>query len=110
MGAVFRDMVLPGEMAWADVKAEFEEAQDRDRYENGHSYSGGFGMARGLKYRAVGNFASVDDARSWLEDNAQKWEEALAVRTTDTRERLWNGNNNPAFGKEVWVIGALCAE
>lgn len=96
MGASFQTMTLSGDVSRADLKAEFERAQDQDRYENGHSYSGGFGMATGLKF-ASKDFDSEDAAYEWLDTNAQKWGDAIAV--------LYRG----VEGKSHWMIGANCA-
>ena len=65
-------------------------------------------MATGLTFRPE-TFRSVEDAKEWLSENAKKWCDALAVRAVDTQETLWNKQPNPDFGKEVWVIGAWCA-
>lgn len=95
MGASFNDMTLPGTLTRKEVRDRFELVQDQDRHENGHSYSGGFGMAEGLEFRE-NKFSTVNDAVEWLHDNAQKWEAALAVRAA--------GGDH-----EVWVIGAFCS-
>jgi hypothetical protein len=43
-------------------------------------------------------FERESDADSWLSENCQKWEDALAVTFKD------------ADGKAQWFIGAWCAE
>jgi hypothetical protein len=80
-------------MTQEEVKAEFTEEQDYDRTQNGESYSGGIGMARGLRF-VNRTFPTVNDAEDWLMDNAKKWEAALAVR---------------AEKENMWVIGAWCS-
>jgi len=80
----------------AEARKEFEAAQDQDRYENGHSYSGGFGMASGLEFNDEPSFMNEDDAEEWLNDNAKKWDDALAIQVND-------GN------RTYWLIGAWCA-
>lgn len=96
MGANFQTMSVPATLRRDQVESEFEKAQDQDRYENGHSYSGGFGMATGLKFheRAFDNAAAADD---YLVDAAQKWADAIAVKIKN------------ADGSESWHIGAWCA-
>ena len=96
MGASFNSMVLDGSLAKPAVIAAFTEAQERDRYENGDEYSGGFGMVRGLQFHDTSH-VTVRSAVVYLEDTARKWEPALAVRANKD-------------GAEVWVIGAWCAE
>lgn len=95
MGCIFNDMSLPGDLTEAEVKARFEDEQERDRYENGHCYSGGFGMADGLEFTGK-IFDDPDTAYDWLSENAEKWGAAKAVR--------WRH-----AGKEFWMIGADCA-
>lgn len=79
-----------------DILSEFQQAQDQDRYENGHCYSGGIGMARGLKF-LVSSFSSDQAADEWLVDHCQKWDAALAVVVQ---------KNNQA---DHYRIGAWCA-
>lgn len=78
------------------VEDAFDDAQSTDRYENGHSYSGGFGMATGLAFMVNEKFTSDDAADEWLEENAQKWGEALAVLVSSD-------------GEPHYRIGATCA-
>jgi hypothetical protein len=96
MGATFQTRVLPGNLSQAEVEAKFAEIQDQDRYENGHSYSGGIGMANGLEFRS-NTFDNIALAQEWLDENAEKWEAALCVKA-------FKRPNEP-----VWVIGAICS-
>lgn len=96
MGAVFNTMTVDGTKTKEEVKRIFSDAQDQDRYENGHSYSGGFGMARGLMFYET-TFGNDDDAYEMLERTCVKWQAARAVRFI---------NKN---GVETWMIGALCS-
>jgi len=61
-----------------EVQILFEREQEQDRYENGHCYSGGIGMANGLSFKS-NVFQSDREADEWLMDHAEKWEDALAV-------------------------------
>ena len=108
MGASFQTLKMPGALTKAEVQVCFDEAQAEDRYHNGHSYSGGIGMADGLSFMER-TFASVDAATVWLDEFADKFGPALAVVALDDRERLWNDMPNPEFGKPIWVIGANCS-
>jgi hypothetical protein len=94
MGATFLTMKAKGTPA--EVKAQFEDEQAQDRHENGHSYSGGFGMARGLVFPKTAPFPGEETASAWLDENCQKWGPAVAVP-------LMPASDN------VWLIGAVCA-
>ena len=94
MGAQFNVMTLRG--GPMQVEREFEKEQQEDIRENGDSYSGGFGMARGLHLTSL-RFKTDVDADAWLVERAQKWEEALAVKVDDP-----DGNFH-------WRIGAWCS-
>ena len=108
MGASFETLTMPGTLTRIEVRSRFTDAQDQDRHENGHSYSGGIGMATGLEFRED-KFPSIDAATDWLCDQAEKYEDALAVRATDDQPLRWDGKPNPRYGVELWVIGAICA-
>ena len=96
MGANFHWMAIPPGRDRREVKTLFQQARDWDRFENGRFYSGGFGMASGLTF--TGDiFKNETEAYDWLSDNAQKWEDALAVQFFDENYNL------------KWMIGALCA-
>lgn len=96
MGANFNTLSVPGDYSDAQIREAFREAQDQDRYENGHCYSGGFGMATGLR---VENrmFESYADAVGYLEEACQKWGDAIAVK-----HRVFEGD-------PYYLIGAWCA-
>lgn len=96
MGAHFNTATIPGAVSRDDVKSRFRDLQEQDRYENGHSYSGGFGMASGLVFENA-TFDTEAKARDWLDANCKKWEEAIAVTFLDSE------------GKAAWMIGAMCA-
>ena len=109
MGASFQRLTFDGKLTKKQLCDKFDEAQSQCRYENGHSYSGGIGMARGLEIHEEKRFPSLNDAEDWLSDHAAKWDAAKAVRAVDDRVSLWNGGPNPNHGQEVWIIGATCA-
>ena len=119
MGAQFQTVRMPREMSKSDVETRFHGLQESDRWENGHSYSGGIGMADGLEFTRH-EFAGMTAAEEWLEANCQKWESAKAVTVTDDRHttgwmwtnpttRLVEAQPNPDHGKRLWLIGAWCA-
>ncbi|ESX17895.1 hypothetical protein X766_16015 [Mesorhizobium sp. LSJC255A00] len=96
MGANFKTQSFDGKLSKKELETAFERVQDQDRYENGHSYSGGFGMARGLQI-ADKTFRDREIAEEYLDSNCEKWEEAIAVVYTDKD------------GAKKWLIGAVCA-
>ena len=71
------------------VKENFEDKQDMDRYENGHCYSGGIGMADGCKFLDSMVFDNFNDAEDYLLDAAQKWGPALFVRVQNDEHNGW---------------------
>lgn len=96
MGAQFNTLSLPATLSEAEVQTKFAEAQDQDRYENGHSYSGGLGMASGLIFKDQ-TFPNVIEAEAFLDATCVKWQEALAVK------------HQNIDGTESYLIGAVCA-
>jgi hypothetical protein len=104
MGACFQEMIVPFRHQRKEIEKIFERVQDQDRYENGHSYSGGFGMATGLTFVMSRVFHDEAAARDWLQDNAQKWENALAVQ-------FYTGSEGDGSIPEErkWLIGAWCS-
>lgn len=96
MGCVFNTMSVGGTVTEDDLRARFEDEQEQDRYENGHSYSGGFGMATGVVI-TTRTFADENAAYDWLNENAEKWGPALAVRYI------------AGGGQMRWMIGANCS-
>jgi len=92
MGACF-DGFTTGAEDKKEVERVFEEKRSEAACENGNSYSGRINMAHGLKFLNK-EFESVDQAYSYLDDEAEKWGPALAVKVA---------------GKKGWVIGACCS-
>lgn len=93
MGANFNTMSATGDKA--AVTSLFDRVQEDDRYENGHSYSGGFGMADGLEFEAAPTFNTDQEADDWLVEHAEKWRAALAVQVAQPEPH--------------WRIGAWCS-
>lgn len=91
MGANFVSFTLKGTQA--EVRKQFDDAVQQSLFSDGHEYSGEIGMANGLKFCRLDRVHTPTEANEWLQENAQKWEEALAVRLTD----------------DQWAIGAWCS-
>lgn len=96
MGANYETATL-NDMPRKAVREHFDEMQDRDRFENGHMYSGGFGMASGLMFADRPPFNDLYSAHDHVMDAAEKWGPAVAVqfRADD--------------GALRWFIGAWCS-
>lgn len=97
MGASFATLTIK-ERDQVKARKIFADKQASDRYENGHSYSGGIGMANGISFLPDHPFTDVDAADDWLSDNAEKWEAALAVPILDAANKFL-----------CWRVGAWCA-
>ena len=97
MGAVFNSGFCP-KTDKTLIREQFEQIQEQDRYENGHSYSGGFGMAHGIEFLASPSFEAQEEADAYLAEHAEKWGPALAVAIV--------GSDGQAKG---WYIGAWCS-
>lgn len=96
MGANFNTMSVNASHSTKEVEKLFQQAQEDDRYDNGHSYSGGFGMATGLVFHPQ-IFESEQAAKEWLVDNCKKWENAIAVLCPSEKEG------------QIYLIGAWCS-
>ena len=81
----------------AELKSIFEKAQEDDRYENGHCYSGGIGMASGLTINRGRVFGDSELADEFLAEKCQKWENAVAVEIESRSEGT------------SWLVGAWCS-
>lgn len=98
MGTYFNTKIITGPGSREEIAEKFDVIQSDCRYENGHSYSGGFGMACGLAFHDKDVFESEAEARKYLIVTCQKWGEAIAVRFA-----------SPDGTAVSWMIGAWCA-
>ena len=97
MGACFQTMTLPGNMLRNEVSKAFSDKQAHCLHQYGHDpYNGTWSTCRGLAFPSK-TFDSVDAACDWIEEHAQKWDNALCVTAKEG-------------GVVSWVIGAWCAE
>ena len=101
MGACF-DSRFVEETDKQKAKEIFVRMQEECRYENGHSYSGGIGMADGVRFTTK-EFDDPQEATEWVEMNAAKWGPALAVRF----KGRWRHNDEKEY--DGWIIGAICS-
>lgn len=94
MGAEFCTLEI-NSLNKSEVERQFKSEQERDRHENGHSYSGGMGMAKGLNFESK-TFENGEQACNYLEVTCKKWGPAIAVVVMN--------ESNPYF-----LIGAMCS-
>jgi hypothetical protein len=81
------------------VEKAFENAQQDDRYENGHSYSGGFGQFTGIEFHDK-EFASRREAEDYIDIKGNKWGPAIAVRFKDGEETGASKKKHEALRKK----------
>jgi len=82
MGCVFNYVKLGVQEERSAVKSAMDTI-DNARYESGPGgYSGTFAEAQGVEVAAY-QPTSDDDARTWLDDNCEKWGPALLIKDVD---------------------------
>lgn len=86
------------------VEKLFGQDQQDSAYESGHSYSGCIGvMPSGIKW--VGNYKTEEEARTYIEDNHEKWNEAMGASFDKSRlygkriSKKWSG----------YIVGGWCS-
>ena len=82
MGANF-DSVTFKPCSKEELKQQFEVVQNEMCAEHGHdTYAGHIGIAAGLTISSK-TFKNQNDAYDWVSENAEKWENAVAVQVGD---------------------------
>jgi len=95
MGAQYDERII-NQCPASELSAEFAKIVDACRYESGHGgYTGTFAESHGVKIVSR-NFETIREASEYLNETAEKWGPALAVKAKH--------NDRP-----VWVIGAICS-
>ena len=79
MGACNDELYLDGKLTTTQVKQRFEAYQEECADESGNSYSGRLNMCPGLTFTGK-VFVSENAAYEYVEQHAQKWDNALAVQ------------------------------
>ena len=79
MGGSFNFITMNGDESKESVIEHFKLMAEDDLYENGHSYSGGWGMFPGLIFKDQ-VFDNVDLAEDAIMENQCKWDPALCVK------------------------------
>jgi len=94
MGAEFRSTNFDGTLDRKELRIAYQKRVEQDKYERGHgAYSGTFPFGLNIK---AGIFDDIEEAWAYLEDNAVKWDYAMAVYFDDSK-------------KPIWLVGAWCA-
>ena len=95
MGAQYNFMVIKDDgkpRPFSDVKTKFDGVMESAAYDYGHAgYTGSWAECDGIVMKG-GSFGSADSADEWLQEKAEKWGPALAVRIP-----------------QGWAIGAWCS-
>ena len=79
-GAEYLEDDLPGNLSEAEVRKKVDWWIERDQDDHGRGgYSGTWAEVHGVKFPNK-VFATKKEASDWLVANAQKWEEAVAVK------------------------------
>ena len=68
----------------SELKKKFQELCQNDREENGSSYSGSWGMKHSVKV-ITSKHTDEDEILEELEEKADKWGDALAVKLPGDR-------------------------
>jgi hypothetical protein len=91
MGAEFCSTTFTAKTS-KQVKEKHDELVEQAQYDHGHSgYSGSFAESPGVTVLPA-EFDSVENAEEYIDENAKKWENSLAVRIK---------------GTDTWVIGGV---
>lgn len=80
----------------AYVTQYYKDQCEDAAYEDGNSYSGRINMSTGIEFHRDKYFNSLDAALDYINENAQKWENAIAVKFV----------NGDTMG---YVVGACCS-
>lgn len=79
-GGEYNETTLPGKYSEAEVRKAFDRIHDDAEHDSGHDgYTGTWAEVPGVSFPGK-SFESRKEASEWLTNNAQKWEDALAVK------------------------------
>ena len=103
MGATFLEETLDGKLTADQVRKQFDQMSSDAAHRSGNEYSGDWNMCSGISVRPEKVFPSYKEAVEWLDQNCQKWENAIAVRykhskTTVVKEPTYNGKKASEHG------------
>lgn len=91
MGAEFVTETITAKTA-KQVEKKHDELVEQAQYDHGHAgYTGSFAESPGVTI-ATYEAKDEDDAEQYIDDNANKWENSIAVRVK---------------GTDTWVIGGV---
>lgn len=93
MGACFETVTIKAKNE-IELRDKFAQMQRDLCYQYGHdTYAGHMGIVEGLEVRHK-TFTTRREAVEWLDNNCEKWREAIAVKV----------------GPGEWLVGAVCPE
>tara|TARA_Y100000310_G_scaffold329472_1_gene399393 strand:+ start:108 stop:413 length:306 start_codon:yes stop_codon:yes gene_type:complete len=100
MGGIYEERIIPA-CDNAELPAKFEAIVKECQYESGHGgYSGTFAEKAGRSIiRLYASFASIEEARDYIQEHNDKWGPAMAASVPD-------GKDPPS---QVWYIGGWCS-
>lgn len=83
MGCVFQFRLLEAKTE-SDAVQEADKVIDACLYESGHGgFSGTFAECTGVTVRKDVHFSDQYEAEEWLDNNAEKWGDAIIVKLND---------------------------
>jgi len=120
MGASYSSRVFP-DMPEAELSKQVANAISEDAYEDGHRYSGSWGVKngyhvirepRGLR-NDIKTFDSVEAADDYISEHNDKWEPLMAVRARVVEMKLPNGevvSSANGWGPKILMAKAVEAK
>jgi hypothetical protein len=102
MGAILITKELPGSLSERQIEERFRKMSEHAAYAHGHEYSGSWNMFSGIDIAwSVPAFDGVQEATDFIEQNSEKYEDAIAVRFKSET------SGGPAEVK--WLLGGWAA-
>jgi hypothetical protein len=99
MGACFKNVVWDGKLTYDEVKKKYQDMVNELLHMHGaDAYNGTFTTCSGLAIQNGKAHGSEHEAYEWLCENAQKWENAIAVKFRDVKKVV---PKPPSFGGKV---------
>jgi spore cortex formation protein SpoVR/YcgB (stage V sporulation) len=110
MGACFNSMMIRAKDG-LDLRAKLRAEIEQIEHQYGHdSYNGQLSTCSGLKTHINMKFKTRRKAEEWIEERAEKREEMIAVRCSQTPKKYNHSTGEWVHEKKGnwWVIGGLC--
>lgn len=102
MGAEYDEKIFDADGLEA-ARTEIERTIEQCKYDYGHAgYTGTFAECTGTTFNAT-VFGSVDKARMYIDEKAEKWEDAILTRFRDDQAHVPPGTAQPVR----WIVGGI---